>query len=210
MCVAYVALSLACVVAYQLAGMTLFDAIAHAMATLATGGFSTRDASFTNYSGRRCNGSSVVFMIAGALPFVLYLRAVRGDWSILRDRQSGVMLLILGSAPPCSRSGCTGMAAVRSRDAIRLAAFNATSVLTTTGFASDDFAVWGPLRGRDLLLSDVRRRLHRLDRRRDQDLPLPGAADRAARPHPAPLHAARDRAAHLRRQAARRSTWSRA
>ena len=37
----------------------------------------------------------VVFMIAGALPFVLYVRAVRGDWSILRDRQSGVMLLIL-------------------------------------------------------------------------------------------------------------------
>jgi trk system potassium uptake protein TrkH len=44
-----VALTLACVVAYQLAGMTLFDAIAHAMTTVATGGFSTRDTSFTNY-----------------------------------------------------------------------------------------------------------------------------------------------------------------
>ncbi len=144
MCTAYVAVSMVCVVAYQLAGMSLFDAIAHAMATLATGGFSTRDTSFTNYSAA-AQWVSVVFMIAGALPFVLYLRAVRGDWSILRDRQSGVMLLILALSTAVLALWLHWHGGRPLADAIRLAAFNATSVLTTTGFASDDFAVWGPL-----------------------------------------------------------------
>jgi trk system potassium uptake protein TrkH len=144
MCTAYMALSLACVVAYQLAGMAQFDAIAHAMATVATGGFSTRDTSFTNYPAA-AQWVSVVFMIAGALPFVLYLRAVRGDWSILRDRQSGVMLLILALSTAALALWLYWHGGHPSADAIRLAAFNATSILTTTGFASDDFAVWGPL-----------------------------------------------------------------
>ena len=114
------------------------------MTTLATGGYSTRDASFTNYPAA-AQWVGVVFMIAGALPFLLYVRAVRGDWSILRDRQSEVMLLILAVGVAVLTLWLHWHGDRPLDDAIRLAAFNATSIMTTTGFASDDFAVWGPL-----------------------------------------------------------------
>ena len=144
LCGAYVAASVACVVAYYWAGMSPFDAIAHAMTTLATGGYSTRDLSFFDYSAS-AQWVGVVFMIAGALPFLLYVRAVRGDWTILRDRQTQVMLLLLLSATIVLTLWLHWHGDRPLDDAFRLAAFNVTSVMTTTGYASDDFALWGPL-----------------------------------------------------------------
>ena len=87
---------------------------------------------------------AVVFMIGGALPFVLYVRAARGDWSILRDRQAGVMVLILAVSIAMLTIWLHWHSGRPFADAIRLATFNATSVMTTTGYASDDFGVWGP------------------------------------------------------------------
>jgi trk system potassium uptake protein TrkH len=144
LCAAYVVASVACVIAYQWAGMSLFEAIAHAMTTLSTAGYSTRDASFGDFSART-QWVGVVFMIAGALPFLLYVRAVRGDWMILRDRQAQVMLLLLTSAVIVLTLWLHWHGGRELDDAIRLAAFNVTSVMTTTGFASDDFALWGSL-----------------------------------------------------------------
>jgi trk system potassium uptake protein TrkH len=144
LCVAYLAVSLACVVAYQIAGMSLFDAIAYAMTTLSTGGYATRDSSFTAFSAS-AQWLAVVFMLAGALPFVLYVRAARGDWSILRDRQVGVMLLILAVGVALLTCWLYWHGGRPFASALRLATFNATSIMTTTGYASDDFGVWGPL-----------------------------------------------------------------
>ena len=143
LCAAYFVVSFACVVGYRLAGMTLFEAIAHAMSTLATGGYSTRDSSFTNFSAA-AQWVAVVFMLAGGLPFLLFVRAARGDWSILRDRQAGVMILILSVSAAMLTIWLHWHGGRPFGDAIRLAAFNATSVMTTTGYASDDFGVWGP------------------------------------------------------------------
>jgi len=144
LCGAYVVASVACVVAYHWAGMSLFDAIAHAMTTLSTAGYSTRDASFGGYPAS-VQWVGVVFMIAGALPFLLYVRAVRGDWTILRDRQAQLMVLLLLSAILVLTLWLHWHGDRPLDDAIRLAAFNVTSVMTTTGYASDDFALWGPL-----------------------------------------------------------------
>jgi trk system potassium uptake protein TrkH len=144
LCGAYVAASVACVIAYYWAGMSLFDAIAHAMTTLSTAGYSTRDASFTDYPAS-VQWVGVVFMIAGALPFLLYVRAVRGDWMILRDRQAQIMLLLLVLAVIVLTLWLHWYGERPLDDAIRLAAFNVTSIMTTTGYASDDFGLWGPL-----------------------------------------------------------------
>jgi len=144
LCGAYVAASVACAIAYHWAGMSVFDAIAHAMTTLATGGYSTRDLSFMDYSVS-AQWVGVVFMIAGALPFLLYVRAVRGDWMILRDRQTQVMLLLLLSATIVLTMWLHWHGDRPLDDAIRLAAFNVTSIMTTTGYASDDYGLWGPL-----------------------------------------------------------------
>jgi trk system potassium uptake protein len=142
LCGAYVAASIVCAVAYHLAGMSVFDAIAHAMSTLATGGFSTRDLSFIDYSVS-AQWVGVVFMIAGALPFLLYVRAVRGDWAILRDRQTQIMLALLAAAVVALALWLHLHGGRPLGEALRLAAFNASSVMTTTGFASDDFNLWG-------------------------------------------------------------------
>jgi trk system potassium uptake protein TrkH len=144
LCGAYMAVSVACAIAYYWAGMSAFDAIAHAMTTLSTAGYSTRDLSFFDYPAS-VQWVGVVFMIAGALPFLLYVRAVHGDWAILRDRQVHLMVLLLASAVVVLAVWLHLHGERPLDDAIRLAAFNATSVMTTTGFASDDFALWGPL-----------------------------------------------------------------
>jgi trk system potassium uptake protein len=144
LCGAYVGASVACAVAYHWTGMSAFDAIAHAMTTLATGGYSTRDLSFFHYPAS-VQWVGTVFMTAGALPFVLYVRAVRGDWAILHDRQVQLMVLLLVAAVIVLTLWLHWHGGRPLDDAIRLAAFNAASVMTTTGYASDDFALWGPL-----------------------------------------------------------------
>ena len=114
------------------------------MTTLSTGGYSTRDLSFIEFSAS-VQWVGVVFMIIGALPFLLYVRAVRGDWAILRDRQAHLMALLLLSAIIVLTLWLHWHGDRPLDDAIRLAAFNVTSVMTTTGYASDDYALWGPL-----------------------------------------------------------------
>jgi trk system potassium uptake protein TrkH len=144
LCTAYVTLTIACAFAYAAAGMSAFDAVAHAMTTLSTGGYSTRDASFGGFSPL-AQWVGVVFMIAGALPFLLYVRAVRDDWSILYDRQVRVLLLLLLSSVVVLTLWLVLNGGWALDEALRHAAFNVASIMTTTGFASDDFGVWGPL-----------------------------------------------------------------
>jgi trk system potassium uptake protein len=144
LCLAYVVVSVACVVAYRAAGMSLFDAIAHAMTTLATGGYSTRDASFGAFSDA-AQWVGVVFMVAGALPFLLYVRAARGDWTIFRDRQAQVMIFVLAVTIIVLILWLHWHGGRPLDEAFRHAAFNATSIMTTTGYASEDFGIWGPL-----------------------------------------------------------------
>ena len=140
---AYVLLSIACGVAYRLGGMTLFDAIIHSMATLSTGGYSSHDASFAYFKSPLLEWICVVFMLAGALPFVLYVRAARGDPRILRDRQVHVFLAVVLISSLALAVWLTIYKDLLLLDAIRLTAFNVTSVITTTGFASADYNLWG-------------------------------------------------------------------
>ena len=66
----YLALTVICAAFFYIAGMTIFDATAHAMATLSTGGYSTRDASIGAFSSAPIEAVAIVFMILGSLPFV--------------------------------------------------------------------------------------------------------------------------------------------
>jgi trk system potassium uptake protein len=140
---AYVLLSIACGIAYRLAGMTMFDAVIHAMSTLATGGYSSHDASFGHFKSPLIEWLAVLFMLAGALPFVLYVRAARGDAKILRDRQVQVFLTVVLISSLALAAWLTAYKDLLLVDAVRLTAFNVTSVITTTGFASADYNLWG-------------------------------------------------------------------
>lgn len=144
----YLILSLLCVIGYLLAGMNLFDAIAHAMTTIATGGLSTHDESLGFYKGDAVKYVAIVFMILGSLPFSLYLFAVNGRIDrLLKDTQvhwffitlTGFILLVWVSHYEADKN--------LALEELRDAAFHTVSVMTGTGYATLDYDKWSPYTG---------------------------------------------------------------
>ena len=139
----YVALTLACALAYWLAGMAPFDAVAHALTTVSTAGFSTSDASLGNWDSAAIHWVAVVFMLSGAIPYVLYVQFLQGRTDPLRNSQARVLLgfvavMVVIVAASLWLSGKYGFA-----DSLRYGALNVVSIVTTTGFASTDYTLWG-------------------------------------------------------------------
>ncbi len=140
----YIALTLAASVTFGALGMNTFDAIGHAMAAVATGGFSSHDANIGYFGSAKIEYASSVFMLLAAMPFVLHLQVLRGRPGVLwRDGQVRLFLsIILFSIV----SVAVWLAVVRSLpvpEAIRAATFNVISLITCTGFTSQDFSQWG-------------------------------------------------------------------
>ncbi len=142
----YVALTLICAAAYWLAGMPGFDAIAHAMTTIATGGFSTRDESLGYFENAAVDWIAVVFMIIGSLPFVLYLQVVRGrPLTLFRDAQvQWFLVAVFGLVIVVTLLLVTSSELLTAGQALRLSAFNSISIMTGTGYATAAFDTWGP------------------------------------------------------------------
>jgi trk system potassium uptake protein len=140
----YLVLTLACFVTYLLLGMSPFDALNHAFTTLPTAGFSTHDASFGYFDSPAIEWAATVFMIAGALPFLAYLRLLRGrtlgerlDPQVIALIVTLVVLVFLFSVWLHFAHG------VDAGTALTKSAFNIVSITTTTGYASTDYLVWG-------------------------------------------------------------------
>lgn len=142
--VIYLGLTLLCALLYWMAGMRRFDAIAHAMTTIATGGYSTHDASMGFFNNGWIDAIAVIFMLLGSLPFVLYLRALRGNpGSLWRDQQVRLFLAIAAVAVAVMTLYLHMKNGVEALSALRLASFNVVSIITGTGFATTDFGLWG-------------------------------------------------------------------
>ena len=140
----YLGTSVVCALAYWAAGMSGFDAIAHAMTTIATGGFSTYDASLAHFNSPAIEYIGVVFMLIGSMPFVLYLRALRGNAKpLFRDDQVRLFLLIVIMAI-LSIAYYRYASGVEIGAALRESAFNVVSIITGTGYATADYSAWGP------------------------------------------------------------------
>jgi trk system potassium uptake protein TrkH len=140
----YLGLTFVCAVALWLAGMDGFDAVAHAMTTIATGGYSTKDASVGYFNTPAIDWIITVGMIVGSLPFVHYLRIARGDTrSILRDSQVRWFLSIVVICVALVAVWILTQIGLGTHDALRYAAFNVVSVITGTGYATTDFGAWG-------------------------------------------------------------------
>ena len=78
----YVILTLACSFAYWAQGMNIFDSIAHSLTTLATGGFSTHNESIGYFKSHGIEFTSIIFIILGSIPFITYLKFVKGNRKI--------------------------------------------------------------------------------------------------------------------------------
>ncbi|MDA8747861.1 TrkH family potassium uptake protein [Litoreibacter sp.] len=142
--VIYLGLTLMCGLAYLATGMSVLDAATHAMTTIATGGFANSDLSFAAYAPS-AEYVAALFMMLAALPFVRYVQLVAGTAvPLFRDTQIrtffGIALtLVLGLALWQIANGYNS-----GEVAFRKALFNAVSILTGTGYASDNYRLWGP------------------------------------------------------------------
>lgn len=140
----YIALTLICMVCYMIAGMGSFNALAHAMTTIATGGFSTFDSSFGMMDSVSIELTAIVFMLLGGLPFILFVKALRGSWSALfNDSQVRAFLTIVALAIITMTIYLVLQNGEASLEALRRAAFNVVSVITGTGYTNGDYGAWG-------------------------------------------------------------------
>lgn len=141
----YTALTALCALAYWALGMTPFDAICHAFSTLATGGFSTHDASIGYFKSPAIELAALVFMVIGASNFALHYlawhrRSLKLHW---RDGEMRVFLGIfaVGSVIVCAQLLLSGTYDGLG-SAIRYGVFQLVSYGTTTGFSTADPSAW--------------------------------------------------------------------
>lgn len=136
-----------------LLGMSVFDAINHAFATMATGGFSTQAASVAAYRSPAIEYVVTLFMVLAGVNFALHFKLLRGRvGEVLRDAE---LRLYLGILAICTLLVSLNLVWAAGRDwldALRLSAFQVTTMVTTTGFATDDFDAW-PAFSRALLFA---------------------------------------------------------
>lgn len=142
--IVYVILNLSCAVAFWLAGMTGFEAAVHAMATVATGGFSTSDDSIGHFKSPAIEWIGALFMLLGGLPFILYIRTAMGHrGALVRDPQVRMIVVLVLAASIAVAGWLVQYRDIPAADALRLALFNVISIATTTGFVSADYTTWG-------------------------------------------------------------------
>lgn len=141
--VIYVWLTVACFIAYLVVGMSGFDAINHALTTLSTGGFSTRDASFGAFQGPAEYVSSF-FMILASLPFVRYVQLIAGSAKpFWRDTQIHAYLAVIFGLTLCFAAYRLIVNEDHFEHSFREGLFNVTSIISGTGYASVDYQLWG-------------------------------------------------------------------
>lgn len=140
----YLLLTLACFITFWLLGMSPFDALNHAFTTIPTAGFSTHDLSFRYFDSPAIEWAGVIFMISGALPFLAYLRLVRGR--TLGERIDPQVTALLGTLVVLVVLFAIWLHFEHDFEAgtaLTKAAFNVVSIVTTSGFSSTDYVAWG-------------------------------------------------------------------
>jgi trk system potassium uptake protein TrkH len=143
----YIALSVVELIALMAAGLTLFDALCHTFATLGTGGFSTRSASVAAFHSPVVEYIVALFMFLAGMSFVQHYRL----WMERQPRRffadveiRAYVLIVLMSAAVIAVTLMFRLS-YGVEHAIRASLFQVVSIVTTTGFASDDFERWLPL-----------------------------------------------------------------
>jgi trk system potassium uptake protein len=141
----YLGLSGALLVAYFVAGMSLYDAVVHAFTTVSTGGFSPYNASIAHFDSAVIEWIAVVGMVLAGGSFTLYYRALRGRPGPLI--RSAELRLYLGVVVGVSTLLYVAESAERGwgHDALRASVFSVSSVVSTTGYVVEDFGQWSSL-----------------------------------------------------------------
>jgi trk system potassium uptake protein TrkH len=143
----YAALTAAEVALLMLGGLGWFDAVCQAFATMATGGFSTKNASIAGFGSSYVEVVVIIFMLLAGMNFTLHFQALwRRRWSAWwRNEEWRTYLYLWAGASLVAALGLDWEAGATAWDAVRLSTFQAATILTTTGFATTDYALWKPV-----------------------------------------------------------------
>ncbi len=153
----YLLVTVACALTYYLCGMNLFDAVNYSFATLATGGFGTHGDSIAYFHSPLIEYASVVFMMLSSINFtLLYLLVFKRRWrQTLRDEELRLYLFLVFLAVGIITLSKWLEAGDLSEHGFRESLFNVVSLMSTTGFTTENFLVWPHLTWIILLIMSV-------------------------------------------------------
>jgi trk system potassium uptake protein TrkH len=139
----YVLLTAAETVLLMFGGMNFYEALCHSFATLATGGFSTRNASVGAFNSPYIEWVIILFMLLAGVNFSLHYHALRGRVrGYFRNEEFRTYLVLVLAATALIVLLNQGRVYDSFLDNLRYSAFQASSILTTTGFGTADFEIW--------------------------------------------------------------------
>ncbi len=140
----YLLISAASTMALWLAGLSLFEAITHTMPAVATGGFSTRDASVGGLNNKAAEYILTVTMFVGGATFMSFIQGWRGrNLNFLRDTQLRIYFLIVVVCTLAMMGWRLASGDFPVEQAFRDSLFSVVSIITTTGFITADYTTWG-------------------------------------------------------------------
>ena len=141
----YIILTFLCGIFYWFFGMTIFDSVSHAMTTIATGGFSTHNDSIGYFKNSNIEIVASIFIILGSIPFISYLKFAQGNKRVFfQDVQIKGLIYLLAVSIIIMFIYLVFINYESSLfDKIRISSFNVISILSGTGYVTDDFGLWG-------------------------------------------------------------------
>tara|TARA_B100000029_G_scaffold245874_1_gene242925 strand:+ start:1 stop:1386 length:1386 start_codon:yes stop_codon:yes gene_type:complete len=140
----YMALTFICAVFYKIFGMGFFDSIVHSMTTIATGGFSNYNESIGYFDSALIEFTSIVFIILGSIPFIAYIKYLNGDKKIFIDDaqiKTFFKIIIFSIILMFIYLSIKNQSIVQVN--LRQISFNVISILTGTGYVTQNFSEWG-------------------------------------------------------------------
>ena len=143
----YLGLSSACMLSYKIAGMNWFDAICHTFTTISTAGFSTRSGSIADFNSPMIEWVAIIFMILGGVSFLLILKIVNRRFNQLKANTEFIAYISLLAISTIVVTIMVYNEGIKGSilESIRPSAFQVTAIMTTTGYATEDYVQWGAL-----------------------------------------------------------------
>ena len=141
----YIILTFICGFFYWTFGMTIFDSVSHSMTTIATGGFSTHNESIGYFKSSNIEIVASIFIILGSIPFLSYLKFAKGNRKVFfQDMQiKGLLYLLVISIFVMFFYLFFINYESSLFEKLRISSFNVISILSGTGYVTDDFGLWG-------------------------------------------------------------------
>jgi trk system potassium uptake protein TrkH len=126
-----------------LAGMNLFDAVCHTFGTMATGGFSTKNASIGHYNSALIDYIVIFFMLVAGINFALHYNVFKGKFlGHFKDAEARFFLIIVAIGSTLIAMDIYCFHDYNLPDALQKALFQTVSIITTTGYGTDDYQKW--------------------------------------------------------------------